>query len=146
MYVADNERLSYVDLSGPAKTASRPILSGLSTPGPWIGEMEEFLDYAQGEIPAEDPTLVFPGEDPFYYALQRRPLFPVLTFDETVNPYADRQLLQLAKERGVRWLVVKRHLQLKGNFVADHLLQVFQNDFTLHKQLVGYAVYKRTTI
>lgn len=91
MYVADNERLSYVDLSGPAKTASRPILSGLSTPGPWIGEMEEFLDYAQGEIPAEDPTLVFPGEDPFYYALQRRPLFPVLTFDETVNPYSDRQ-------------------------------------------------------
>jgi hypothetical protein len=145
LYVESNTRLSYVDLRGKPQNATVGTLAGLNTPGPWIAEMEQMLEVARREIPPDDATMVVPGEDPFHFALQRRPRFPVLTFDRTVNPYTNSQLLLLAEAHGIKWLVVKHHLQLLAEFREfnhEEFMRVFQRDFEPYKSSAGYAIYR----
>lgn len=143
MLVQSNSRLSYIDLHGAPERATLLVLAGLTTPGPWIHEMEQFLKVAQTEIPSEDPMMLVPGEDPFYFVTHRHPRFPVLTFDYTVNPYSDEELLRIAKERGVKWLIVKTHLQMSNRFGFEHFMDVFSKEFVLHRQIDGYEIFKR---
>ena len=52
------------------------------------------MRFADQEIPRDDGLLMIPGEDLFYYATGRRPRFPVLLFDHTVNPYSPEEIIQ----------------------------------------------------
>jgi len=107
-YVRTESRLYYVKVaSGPLARSTTPALRGLSLRGPYIGQLDELIAYVRANIPRDDPMIIFPGEDPVYFALNRRPLFPVVTFDSTANPYTDAQLETLTVERGVKWLLVE---------------------------------------
>jgi hypothetical protein len=35
-------------------------------------------------------------------------------FDRTINPYSPAQIADLAARRGIRWVIVKRRLQVNG--------------------------------
>src|SRR6266404_6683486 len=94
-YVVLHERLDYVNLEdGNLVRSTLPALRGLSVRGSWIPDFEELVRYAEKEIPKEDGILMIPGEDLFYYTTGRRPRFPVLMFDHTVNPFSPEEIVE----------------------------------------------------
>ncbi|HXM46465.1 MAG TPA: hypothetical protein VN956_01270, partial [Pyrinomonadaceae bacterium] len=99
------------------------------------------------EIPRGEGILILPGEDPFYYATGRRPQFPVLLFDHTVNPYSPEELLQIARARNIRWVIVKQDLQDEDDFVEqerDRITKVLEQDFEQVESLANYDIYRRS--
>lgn len=145
-YVRSHERLNYANLSDGALVRSNlPALAGLATRGPWIPDFEELVRFSEHAIPRQDGLLMLPGEDLFYYATGRHPRFPVLMFDHTVNPYGPEEIVTLARARGIRWLVVKRNLQLEERPFKqeDSLLQLLRQDFEPFESLQNYDIYKR---
>jgi hypothetical protein len=145
-YTASEERLSYAQIpAGPALRSDFPELAGMATPGPWLPEFDELLRYAAAKIPPHDGIVLIPGEDPFYFATGRVPRFPVLLFDPATNPYSPEQVAQLARERGIHWLIVKRDLQLTADPAPDTaaLRQAVEAGFRLADRLRGYDIYHR---
>jgi hypothetical protein len=145
-YVWSHERLSYAKISdGELVRSLLPELAGLSLRGPWIGEFEGLVRFTRKQIPVEDGLLMIPGEDLFYYATGRRPRFPVLMFDHTVNPFSPEQIQRIARSRDIRWLIVKNELQVNGEPVEDkaRLFTLLRQDFQLVRHLGIYDVYRR---
>jgi hypothetical protein len=145
-YVASRERLSYANVwDGEITHSNLSALKGLSVRGPWIPQFEELVRYSEKEIPRDDGLLMLPGEDLFYYTTGRHPRFPVLMFDHTVNPYSPVQVLALCRSTNIKWLVVKRSLQIQGTPYEDEAaaLQLLLADFQPVEHLQNYDVYKR---
>jgi len=146
-YVRSHERLDYANLDdGELKRSTLPQLKGLSVRGDWIPNFEELVRYADREIPRDEGILILPGEDPFYYATGRRPQFPVLLFDHTVNPYSPEEILQIARERNIRWVIIKQDLQDEDEPTAqelDRLTEAVEKDFEQVESLGNYDIYRR---
>jgi hypothetical protein len=145
-YVWSRERLAYANVwEGAITRSTLPALAGLSVRGPWIPQFEELVRFADNNIPRDDGLLMIPGEDLFYYTTGRHPRFPVLMFDHTVNPYGPEQLLALSNTKNIRWLIIKRNLQIQGTPYEDQaaLLQLLLKDFQLVERLQNYDVYER---
>jgi hypothetical protein len=145
-YSISHERLSYANVSdGDIMRSTLKPLTGLSVRGPWIPSFEELVRYSDGKIPKDDGLLMIPGEDLFYYTTGRHPRFPVLMFDHTVNPYSPEEIVALSRSLGIRWLVVKRTLQLEDEPVEnkDHLLELLHQDFKQVAHLENYDIYQR---
>jgi len=145
-YALSHERLDYVDLSGEtlAHSSLRP-LRGLAMRGDWLAEFEQLVAFSNREIPPGDAILMLPGEDLFYFTTGRTPQFPVLLLDNTVNPYSAAQLAQLARQRNVAWVVVKRSLQLQEEPTPfrPQLLELLAHDFSPAASLDNYEIYRR---
>ena len=146
-YVYSHERLDYANLDEGALTASRlPALRGMRTRGDWLPNFAELVSYTEANIPRTESLLIIPGEDPFYYATGRRPQFPVLLFDHTANPYSPAEILKLARDRNINWVIIKQDLQDEdGNLEKqrDDLTEALEQDFEQVESLNGYDVYKR---
>jgi hypothetical protein len=145
-YMASEERLSYVRLpDGPMEHSTFPELAGMATPGPYLPNFDELLRFAAANIPASDGLILLPGEDPFYFATGRVPQFPVLLFDPATDPYSPSQIVELARARNIRWLVVKRELQIEEDVTPQRaaLMGALLGEFTLSNRLKGYDVYRR---
>lgn len=144
-YVESNLRLHfYLNLNGTLQKATTPQLAGLNTPGPWIPELEQLLDYARKEIPSEDPVLLLQLEDPFYFALQRHDLFPIKISDVTDVPYSCEELGNMMEKYHVKWIVEKIRLQLSGGtprFAYRGCIPIA--NFSPYKKLDDYYIYKR---
>ena len=146
LYMASEERLSYAQLpEGPAVRSTVPALWGMSVVGPFLPDFEELLRFAANEIPVSDGLILIPGEDPFYFATGRVPQFPVLLFDNATDPLSPAQLVEEVRRRNIRWLVVKRDLQLKEDPTPQReaALEALQQVFRPYRKLGGYDVYRR---
>jgi hypothetical protein len=146
-YVASHERLNYADLStGERARSTLPVLAGLSMRGPWIPQFEELVRFTDHEIPKDQGLLMIPGEDLFYYATGRRPRFPVLMFDRTVNPYSPEEIVEISRRRNICWLILKTNLQLSRDPVEDkaRLLNLLRADFAPVQSLANYDIYRRS--
>jgi hypothetical protein len=145
-YVASHERLDYANVSsGEIARSSLPALDGLSMRGPWIPQFEELVRFSDRAIPKNEGLLMIPGEDLFYYTTGRRPQFPALMFDHTVNPYSPEEIVELARKQNICWLVVKKDLQLKGEPAEDkdRLLGLLLNQFAPFQTLANYEIFRR---
>jgi hypothetical protein len=145
-YLVSEERLEYVKFpAGPAVRSDIPALKGMATPGPYVPNLDGLLRYVEANIPAQDGMILVPGEDPFYFATGRTPKYPVLLFDPTTDPYWPPEVLEFVHHRNIRWLVVKRDLQMVGNPTIDFddLMETLGKEFRLEKQLPGYDIYRR---
>lgn len=145
-YVASHERLNYADVStGEIAQSTLPALEGLSMRGPWIPQFEELVRFTDREIPRDQGLLMIPGEDLFYYSTGRRPRFPVLMFDRTINPYSPEQIAEISRQATVCWLIVKKQTQLGGEPVEDkaRLLDLLRADFAPVQSLANYDIYRR---
>ncbi|HXI74686.1 MAG TPA: hypothetical protein VNG94_03820, partial [Pyrinomonadaceae bacterium] len=146
-YLRSHERLSYANLDdGELQRATLPQLKGLSTRGDWIPHFEELVRYSGTNIPVDAGILLLPGEDAFYYATGRRPQFPVLLFDHTVNPYSPEQIRQICRERNITWLIVKQDLQNEDDAVdeeKDRITTALEDDFEQVESLKNYDIYRR---
>ena len=104
------------------------------------------MHYTNATIPPDAGILLLPGEDAFYYATLRRPQFPVLLFDHTVNPYSPEQIRALCRERNIQWLIVKQDLQNEEDTVdeeKDRITSAVEEDFEQVESLANYDIYKR---
>lgn len=146
-YVWSHERLDYANLDDGALTRSNlPRLKGLSARGDWLPNFEELVSYTDREIPRDEPILMIPGEDLFYYTTGRRPRFPVLMFDHTVNPYTPEEILRLARDRNIRWLIVKQEMQDEDEQIEqerDRLTELLEQEFEQVESLKNYDIYRR---
>jgi len=145
-YLRSHERLDYANLDDGQLTHSKlPALKGLSMRGSWIADFEELVEYSEKEIPRDDGILCLPGEDLFYYSTGRRPHFPVLMFDHTINPYSPQEIVELARARNIQWLIVKNELQLEEEPLEkkDELMSLLLKDFESFESLDNYEIYKR---
>jgi hypothetical protein len=145
-YTASEERLNYANLpDGPPAHSAFPALAGLSTPGPYLPEVDELLRYAQANIPFDDGIVLVPGEEPFYFANGRAPRFPVPFFDPTIDPYSPAEIAALVRSRSIRWLIVKTDIQTKEDPTPDRaeLMQLLMQEFTPAAHMRGYDVYRR---
>jgi hypothetical protein len=122
-----------------------PPLAGMSTPGPYLPDFDELLRFAAANIPPADGLILLPGEDPFYFATGRVPQFPVLLFDPATQPYTPAQLLEQARAYNIRWLIVKRDLQIKEDPTPQReaTRNALLGEFTLSSRLRSYDVYRR---
>jgi hypothetical protein len=70
----------------------------------------------------------------------------VLLFDNTTDPYSPVQIAALARANNIRWLIVKRSLQLNADPLPqrDATLQLLAQQFTLYRRLDNYDVYRRS--
>jgi hypothetical protein len=146
LYSISRDRMDYVDTpEGPALHATLPALRGVATPGPYLPEFEELIRFAGREIPAQDALMLFPGEDPFYFATGRTPQFPVLLFDPTTDPDSPPSLLAEAEKRNVRWVIVKTHRQSIEDVMPQkaQTLALMQTRFRLYQKLAAYDIYRR---
>jgi hypothetical protein len=147
-YTASEERLSYAQFpDGPAEHSAFPQLAGMATPGPYLSEFDELLRYASANIPLNDGLILIPGEDPFYFATGRVPQFPLLLFDPSTDPYSPEQIAQAARARNIRWLIVKRDLQIKEDPTPQRaeLMQALMGEFTPAARLRGYDIYRKAS-
>jgi len=145
-YVVSHERLDYADLSsGDLVHPTLPALRGLSMRGPWLPQFDELVRFSDREIPRDKGILMIPGEDLFYYATGRRPQFPVLMFDRTVNPLSPQEILDASRQRNICWLILKKRLQLNADPVEDkaQLLDLLRGDFSLVQSLANYDIYRK---
>lgn len=145
-YVASHERLDYADVSAGEMThSSLPALRGLSMRGPWIPDFEALVRFTDRSIPRNEGLLMIPGEDLFYYTTGRRPQFPVLMFDRTVNPYGPDEIVAIARQRNICWLVIKKKIQLGEEPLQerDRLLGLLSADFAPFQNLSNYEIYRR---
>jgi hypothetical protein len=145
LYMASEERLSYADLDGPAAHSTEPALRGMAVSGAYLPDFEELVRFAAAEIPNADGLILIPGEDPFYFATGRVPQFPVLLFDKATDPLMPAQLAEEARKREIRWLIVKRDLQIKEDPTPQReaALEALQQVFQPYRKLNGYDVYSR---
>jgi hypothetical protein len=148
-YVRSHERLDYANLDeGSLNRSNLPQLKGMATRGDWLPNFEELVRYTDREIPRDEPILIIPGEDLFYYTTGRRPQFPVLLFDQTVNPYSAEEIVRQARDRNIRWVIVKQDLQDEDEQLEkqrDELTEALEEDFEQVESLKNYDVYKRTS-
>jgi hypothetical protein len=146
LYIASEDRLSFIDLpDGPVAHSTLPQLRGMATPGPYLPDFEELLRFAAANIPASDGLILLPGEDPFYFATGRVPQFPVLLFDPATDPYSPAQTAELARARNIRWLIVKRELQIKEDVTPQReaTMKALLGGFKPYARLTAYDVYRR---
>jgi 4-amino-4-deoxy-L-arabinose transferase-like glycosyltransferase len=145
LYVANSERLTYAKIAeGEMRHSALPSLRGLRMRGEWLPEFEELAAFAEHNIPRDDAILSLPGEDLFYFATGRTPRVPVLMFDRTINPYSPREIASLAEERKVRWVILKKRLQLNGEPMPElnETLALLRPRFALVATLRNYDIYK----
>ena len=146
-YLKAHERLDYANLDdGDLQRSSLPQLKGMTTRGDWIPNFEELVRYTDEHIPREEGILVLPGEDLFYFTTGRTPKFPVLLFDHTVNPYSPAEILEMARSRDIRWLIVKQEIQDEDEGIEkqrDELTETLEQDFEQIESLSNYEIYHR---
>jgi len=144
-YTASEERLSYAQLPAePVQHSTFQQLKGLSTPGPYLQDFDELLHYADANIPQTDGIILIPGEDPFYFVTGRIPQFPVLLFDPATDPLSPAQVAEAASQHNIRWLIVKRNLQLTANPTPQREATItqLQKKFKPAASLHAYDIYR----
>ena len=145
-YVASEDRLSYAAVwDGALMHSKLPELAGMSVRGPYLPNFEELVAFAGTNIPLGDGLVSIDGEEPFYYVTGRTPQFPVLLFDPTTQPYSPERLREIVVEKNIRWLVVKRVLQIQDDPTPDRAatLEALGLEFVIERRLAGYDVWRR---
>jgi len=145
-YTFTNARLLFIDANapGPIARSDFPSLVGLSAPGPYIGDLDAILFWVRDNVPADDPFVFLPGEDPAFFALGRRPRLPSVYFYDVATPYSPTEIARFADEVGLRWVIVKDRLQLvEEPPLEQSLVAALTRDATLVTRVGPYRVYRR---
>jgi hypothetical protein len=69
----------------------------------------------------------------------------VLLFDPTTDPYSPAEAAALVRTQNIRWLIVKRDLQIKVDATPDRaeMMTLLMKEFVLAAHLHGYDIYRR---
>ena len=142
----ENVRLKFIDANapGPVATSTYPSLAGLSARGPYLADLDAMLYWMREHVPPADPFVFLPGEDPVYFALDRKPALPSVYFFDIASPYPPAELARTADEVGLRWVIVKEPLQLTVQPpLEDELVARLTERATLVATIGPYRVFRR---
>jgi hypothetical protein len=145
-YTLTNARLLFVDANapGPVVHSAFPSLVGLSAPGPYIRDLDAILIWTRDNVPADEPMLFLPGEDPAFFALDRRPRMPSVYYYDVANPYSPAEVARFADAVGLRWVFVKDRLQLvEEPALEQSLIAALTDRAGLVAHIGPYRVYRR---
>jgi hypothetical protein len=145
-YTLINVRLLFVDVNapGPVVRSEFPTLAGLSAPGPYIGDLDAVLFWMQDNVPADEPFVFLPGEDPVFFALGRPPRMPSVYVYDVANAYSPAETARFADDVGLRWVFVKDRLQLVDEPPLEQSMVAALTDHaTLVTRIGPYRVYRR---
>ena len=145
-YTLTNARLLFADVNapGPVVHSQFPSLAGLSARGPYLGDLDAILLWMRDNVPADDAFVFLPGEDPVFFALNRRPRLPSVYFFDVANPYSPAEIARFADDVNLRWVFVKEPLQLfDAPPLEQRLIAALTERATLVTQIGPYRVYKR---
>ncbi|TMC70230.1 MAG: hypothetical protein E6J13_09735 [Chloroflexi bacterium] len=145
-YTLTNARLLFVDANapGPVIQSEFPALAGLSARGPYIGDLDAILFWIRDNVPPDDAIAFLPGEDPAFFALDRRPRLPSVYFYDVATPYTPSETARFADEVDLRWVFVKDRLQLvEEPPLEQSLIAALTRNATLVTQVGPYRVYRR---
>jgi len=145
-YILRNSRLQFADVDeGTIDRFRSGPLRGFSARGPFVADLEELLEFAKANIPSSEGVILLPGEDPFFFATGRRPAFPVLVFDDTLNPYDPDDLASLIKTRNIPWIICKTQLQVNEPPMDDlpTVIRLLKPEYEIEVRLRAYDVYRR---
>jgi len=106
----------------------------------WRPPLAALVQWTERNIPRDDAILCLPGEDLFYFTTGRRPRVPVLMFDRTINPFDAKAI---ASFPNVRWVIVKRRLQLNGSPMEEEAEVLRLMRLTPVAHLPNHDVYRR---
>lgn len=141
-YIRDSERLTYVKLDGDVRTSTLAPLRGVHIAGDWLPDFEELVRWTDEHIPRNDGIVCMPGEDLFYFTTGRHPMFPVLMFDRTVNPFSAKVIVREIQKRHIRWIIVKKTLQLNGTPMPELNEVLAKLPLQTAVQLHNYTIYQ----
>lgn len=142
----ENVRLKFIHANGPGPVAmsAYPSLAGLSARGPYLPELDAMLYWMHDNVPSSDGFVFLPGEDPVFFALDRKPALPSVYFYDVATPYAPAELARLAEEVGLRWVIVKDPLQLTvAPPLESELVARLTERATLVTTIGPYCVFRR---
>jgi hypothetical protein len=145
-YTITNARLLFADVNapGPVVRSEFPSLAGLSARGPYVSDLDAILFWVRDNVPADDPFVFLPGEDPAFFALGRRPRLPSVYFFDVANPYSPAEIARFADEVGLRWVFVKDRLQLvEEPPLQQSLVSALTQNATLVARVGPYRVFRR---
>jgi hypothetical protein len=145
-YTVANSDLLFIDVNapGPVARSTFPSLAGLSARGPYVADLDAMLVWARDNVPADDPVVFLPGEDPAFFALGWRPRLPSVYFYDVATPYSPAEIAHFADEVGLRWVFVKDRLQLKNEPPLQAALVAALTDrATLYAQVGPYRIFRR---
>ena len=145
-YTLTNARLLFADVNapGPVVRSAFPSLAGLSARGPYVGDLDAILFWMQDNVPPDDAFVFLPGEDPAFFALNRRPRLPSVYFFDVANPYSPAEIARFADEVGLRWVFVKDPLQLvEEPPLEQRMIAALTEGATLVTRVGPYRVYRR---
>ena len=147
LYTVENVRLRFIDANAPGRVMSAvfPSLTGLSTRGPYVGELDAILFWMGDNVPPGDGFAFLPGEDPAIFALQRKPVLPTVffSFGDVATPYTPSELARIADDVGLRWVIVKDRLQEIATPPQLDIASRLTVGATLITTIGPYRVYRR---
>jgi hypothetical protein len=147
MYTLQNGRLMFIDVNAPGAIASStfPSLSGLSARGPYLSDLDAMLFWIRANVPPEESFAFLPGEDPGYFALERKPALPSVYFFDVASPHTPAELARIADDVGLRWVFVKDRLQLVNEPPLNQaIVEALTARATLVERVGPYRIYRRT--
>ncbi|MDP9321882.1 MAG: hypothetical protein M3P16_12380 [Chloroflexota bacterium] len=148
LYTVENARLGFIDVNapGPIVRSTFPSLAGLSARGPYVDELDAVLFWMRDHVPADESFAFVPGEEPAFFALDRRPALPsvFLYIGDVATPYTPAELAAFADSAGLRWVLVKDRLQLTGEPPQmQDLVARLTDRATLVTEIGPYRVFRR---
>lgn len=145
-YTLENVRLRFIDVNanGPAMASTFPSLIGLSARGPYVAELDAVLFWMRDHVPPDESFVFLPGEDPVFFALERKPALPSVYFYDVATPYTPAELASIADRVGLRWVFVKDRLQLTDvPPLENELVARLSQGATLVTTIGPYRVFRR---
>lgn len=143
LYVWSGARFIYIDWNGSIHRSTHPSLVGVGTRGPWLGELEELIQFVQHTIPPNESFVVIPGEDPIYSATLRNPHLPYFQLHMETLPVTPAVYAQNILDSRVEWIIIKTHRQNEHYWEIYDVRIALEPFVTLHTTLAGYHVFRR---
>lgn len=139
-----NTRLSYVSNKGNIQRATRKHFELITTHGVWIGEMENFFNYVDKNIPIGESIVAIPGEDSLYFATRRSPQLNYFQLNPTTCPDSQDKIYANIRRNKIKWVVIKTNLQMPNGFIpTDNIQRNIRRDYSFVDKIDGYEIYKR---
>lgn len=144
--VADDYAMDYVSHSGISQTVDNGKLKGLSTPGAWMSEFENMMQYVKETIPKEARVAFLPGEDPFFTVSERTNPLRFSLLHSGVYTLEASVIIQELLDSNVEWIVVKvRHQTYPQLWITNwQEISYWMQKYYRRSVVVGnYEVYKK---
>jgi hypothetical protein len=148
-FAVENRRLLFIDVNapGPVARSTFPSLAGLSARGPYLADLDAILFWVRDHVPPGDSFVFLPGEDPAFYAVERKPTLPsvLFYFGDVATPYTPAEIVRIADDVGLRWVIVKDLLQSGSStppFEPEFVARITEHA-TLVTTVGHYRVFRR---